>query len=77
MEVLTMENLTDRVDNQQQLIRLANKLSNKDMCELINIFSERIMVFNIKHKSLDNITTNEDWEAVCINGAAIQINVDG
>jgi len=58
-------------------IKLSNKLNLEDMCELIELFSDRICVFNIKHKTLDNITRSEDWEAVCINGAAIQINVDG
>lgn len=61
----------------KDLIKLANELSNDDMCQLINIFSDRIMVFNIKHKSLDNITSSEEWDSVCINEAVIQINVDG
>ena len=61
----------------KDLIKLANELNIEEMSQLINIFSDRIMVFNIKHKSLDNITTSKDWETVCINESVIQINVDG
>jgi hypothetical protein len=58
-------------------IKLANQLSIEDMSELIQIFADRICVFNIKHKSSDNITRSEDWQPVYINGAVIEIAVDG
>jgi hypothetical protein len=68
MEVLTMK---------ESNIKLANQLSIKDMSELIQIFADRICVFNVKHKSLDDILISKDWDPVCINGSAIQINVSG
>ena len=56
---------------------LANLISLEDLSKLIQINQDRIGVFNIGHSSFDNITTNEEWESVCLNGAMIQINVNG
>ncbi len=55
---------------------LANFLSLEDLSKLIRINQDRIGVFNIGHSSFDSITTNEEWESVCLNGAMIQINVN-
>ena len=72
MEGLTMENLENN-----QLKDLALALSVEDFVKLIEYKKDQILVFNIKHKSSDNITRSEDWQPVYINGAVIEIAVDG
>ena len=48
----------------KELIKIANELSNKDMCDLINIFSEKIQVSFQLSK-----------ERPCsLNGACLQLN---
>ena len=45
----------------------------EDICKLINIFSDRIMVFDVANKTLHDIDRNYP---AGLNGAAIQINVN-
>ena len=68
MEVLTMN---------KKITELANSLSNKDVCDLINLFADRIDVYI--GMSPTNVLRSAalDKESPCImNGAVIQINTE-
>ena len=57
----------------EHLIGMANCMGVEDICKLINIFSDRIMVFDVANKTLHDIDRNYP---AGLNGAAIQINVN-
>jgi len=59
-----------------ELVELANKLSNEDMCDLISIWADRIEVFV---GSTDKILLTgglSHENPACMNGPMIQINID-
>ena len=61
----------------KDLIKLANELSNDDMCQLINIFSDRIDIY-IGMYPLNVLRSAElNKENPCVmNGAVIQLNTE-
>jgi|TARA_R110002124_G_scaffold83432_2_gene218445 hypothetical protein len=62
----------------KELIKIANELSNKDMCDLINIFSDRIDVFlgvHVKGDKKIQVSFQLSKERPCsLNGACLQLN---
>ena len=64
----------------KDLVKIANELSNEDMCSLINMFSDRIEIFIGVYAKGDNklqISAQLSNEVPCsLNGAALQINTE-
>lgn len=57
---------------QQEIIEIANNLTTKDFCNLLNIFAHKIMV----HDQTNNYLLEIDTEnPACTNGNDIQINI--
>ena len=61
----------------KDLIKLANELSNEDVCELINIFSDRIDIY-IGMSPVNVLrSASLDKESPCVmNGSVIQLNTE-
>ena len=57
--------------DQQKMIELANTLSNKDVCHLLNALGDRIHIY---FGSLNNYMLDSEFEHACLNGCSIQIN---
>ena len=56
-----------------ELVNLANSLSNDDVCFLLNALSDRMTVF---YGCLNRVQLSSDVAWVCTNGVSIQINTD-
>jgi len=54
-----------------ELVNLANSLSNDDVCFLLNALSERMSVF---YGCRNRVALTSDVGSVCTNGVSIQIN---
>ena len=61
----------------KDLIKLAKELSNEDMCELINLFADKIDIY-VGMSPLNVLRSAElDREIPCVmNGNVIQINTE-
>jgi|TARA_R100000482_G_C5082827_1_gene126961 hypothetical protein len=57
----------------EELLDIANSLSNDDLCTLINMVSDRLFVFYGVH---DNMQQMSDVTFACMNGASVQINTE-
>ena len=55
----------------KQITEIANNLTTNDVCDLLNIFAHKIMVFDQTNSHLLEIDTENP---PCINGSNIQIN---
>ena len=57
----------------EKLVSIANKLSNEEICSLIEILSDRMSVYIGTHNS---VMLSSGIESVCLNGCNVQINLD-
>ena len=57
--------------NTEELVDIANSLSNDDLCQLMNIVSERLFVY---YGAYNNCQLTSDVHFACLNGASVQIN---
>ena len=54
-----------------ELVDIANSLSNEDVCELINMLSDRLFVWT---QNNDGISSLDEVIDACINGCGVQLN---
>ena len=59
-----------------EVAKLANQLTNENMEQLINIFSDRINVFIGTSKKIQLSGELSKENPACLNGATIQINME-
>jgi hypothetical protein len=57
----------------EDLLEIANSLSNDDLCHLINMVSDRLFVFYGVH---DKMQQSSNVTFACLNGACVQINTE-
>lgn len=55
------------------LVEIANSLSNDDVCELINMLSDRLIVWT---KDSDGSSCLNEVVDACMNGCAVQLNLE-
>ena len=60
----------------KEVAELANKLTNKNMEQLISIFSDRIDIFIGSSKQMQLTAELSKENPVCLNGASLQINTE-
>ena len=58
------------------LVDLANNMGIEDLCKLINIFRDRICVFDAKNKIVHELRDTTEYFSACLNGAGIQLSVN-
>jgi len=58
------------------LVDLANNMGIEDLCKLINIFQDRICVFDAKNKIVHELRDTTEYFSACLNGAGIQLSVN-
>jgi hypothetical protein len=58
-------------DRFEEIIELANTLSNEDLCTLINAVAPRLDIFV---GSMGNVCISTEVENACMNGMTVQIN---
>jgi len=58
-------------DRFEEIITLANTLSNEDLCTLINAVASRL---NIYVGSMGRVCISSEVEHACLNGMTVQIN---
>ena len=57
----------------EDLLEIANSLSNDDLCHLLNMVSDRLFVFYGVH---DKMQQSSNVTFACLNGACVQINTE-
>ena len=57
----------------EDLLEIANSLSNDDLCHLINMVSDRLFVFYGVHENMQQMS---DVSFACLNGACVQITTE-
>ena len=62
--------------NPKEIIDVANKLTNENIEQLINIFSDRIFVFIGSNNKMQFSGKLSKENPVCLNGVGIQINME-
>jgi len=55
------------------LVDIANSLSNDDVCVLINMLSDRLIVWT---KDSDGNSYSNKLENACVNGCEVQLNLE-
>ena len=58
------------------LVDLANNMGIEDLCKLINIFQDRICVFDAKNKIVHELRDTTEYFSAVLNGAGIQLSVN-
>ena len=58
------------------LVDLANNMGIEDLCKLINIFQDRICVFDVKNKIVHELCDTTEYFSAVLNGAGIQLSVN-
>ena len=58
------------------LVDLANNMGIEDLCKLINIFQDRICVFDVKNKIVHELRDTTEYFSAALNGAGIQLSVN-
>ena len=64
------------MEDDDSLVDLANNMGIEDLCKLINIFQDRICVFDAKNKIVHELRDTTDYFSACLNGAGIQLSVN-
>jgi hypothetical protein len=64
------DNMTTKFE---KVLGIANSLSNEEICNLIEVLSDRMSVYIGKHNS---VMLSSEIESVCLNGCNVQINLD-
>jgi len=60
----------------ESLVDLANNMGIEDLCKLINIFRDRICVFDVKNKTVHELRDTTEYFSAVLNGAGIQLSVN-
>ncbi len=60
----------------ESLVDLANNMGIEDLCKLINIFQDRICVFDVKNKTVHELRDTTEYFSAVLNGAGIQLSVN-
>jgi len=60
----------------ESLVDLANNMGIEDLCKLINIFRDRICVFDVKNKIVHELRDTTEYFSAVLNGAGIQLSVN-
>ena len=60
----------------ESLVDLANNMGIEDLCKLINIFQDRICVFDVKNKIVHELRDTTEYFSAVLNGAGIQLSVN-
>ena len=63
-------------ENDDSLVDLANNMGIEDLCKLINIFQDRICVFDVKNKIVHELRDTTEYFSAVLNGAGIQLSVN-
>ena len=63
-------------ENDDSLVDLANNMGIEDLCKLINIFRDRICVFDAKNKIVHELSDTTEFFPAVLNGAGIQLSVN-
>ena len=64
------------MEDDDSLVDLANNMGIEDLCKLINIFQDRICVFDAKNKIVHELRDTTEYFSACLNGAGIQLSVN-
>jgi len=64
------------MEDDDSLVDLANNMGIEDLCKLINIFRDRICVFDAKNKIVHELRDTTEYFSACLNGAGIQLSVN-
>jgi len=64
------------MEDDDSLVDLANNMGIEDLCKLINIFRDRICVFDAKNKTVHELRDTTEYFSACLNGAGIQLSVN-
>ena len=62
--------MTTKLD---KVLGIANSLSNEEICNLIEVLSDRMSVYIGTHNS---VMLSSGIESVCLNGCNVQINLE-
>ena len=63
-------------EDDESLVDLANNMGIEDLCKLINIFRDRISVFDAKNKIVHELSDTTEYFPAILNGAGIQLSVN-
>ncbi len=64
------------MEDDDSLVDLANNMGIEDLCKLINIFQDRICVFDVKNKTVHELRDTTEYFSAVLNGAGIQLSVN-
>ena len=64
------------MEDDDSLVDLANNMGIEDLCKLINIFQDRICVFDAKNKIVHELRDTTEYFSAVLNGAGIQLSVN-
>ena len=64
------------IEDDDSLVDLANNMGIEDLCKLINIFQDRICVFDVKNKIVHELRDTTEYFSAVLNGAGIQLSVN-
>ena len=64
------------MEDDDSLVDLANNMGIEDLCKLINIFRDRICVFDAKNKIVHELRDTTEYFSAVLNGAGIQLSVN-
>jgi len=64
------------MEDDESLVDLANNMGIEDLCKLINIFQDRICVFDVKNKTVHELRDTTEYFSAVLNGAGIQLSVN-
>ncbi len=64
------------MEDDDSLVDLANNMGIEDLCKLINIFRDRICVFDAKNKTVHELRDTTEYFSAVLNGAGIQLSVN-